>query len=265
MKGLYWVSAFLIVAWAGISDVRAEQVVFSEIMYHPPEGLPEYIEVYNHTATPFDIADWQLCDGVDYVFPAFSADAVGRTFLQPFERILLSPVDEATLRAAYGIPSAIRVYGPWTGNLKNGGERVSLKDKNGVMVCTVEYNDRGRWSPAADGTGHTLVLKNPDRKIDDWRNWRASARLDGTPGSEEPQSAETPVASPEVNLAVGVPYVTYGDVWKYNDKNVDLGTAWRAAAYDDSSWSARSRPVGIRERPLCRLRGFRPPLRIRSS
>jgi hypothetical protein len=236
MKGLCWVFTFLTVICMGISDVRAEQVVFSEIMYHPAGGMPEYIEVYNHTATPFDIAEWRLCDGVDYVFPAFSADAVSRTFLQPFERILLSSVDEATLRVAYGVPAAVRVYGPWTGNLKNGGERITLKDKNGVMVCTVKYNDRGRWSPAADGTGHTLVLKNPDRRIDDWRNWRASARVGGTPGSEEPQSAETPVASPEVNLAVGVPYVTYGDVWRYNDKNVDLGTAWRAAAYDDSSW-----------------------------
>ncbi|MGE5293325.1 MAG: lamin tail domain-containing protein, partial [Solirubrobacterales bacterium] len=128
MKGLYWVSALLVAAWVGISDVRAEQVVFSEIMYHPSEGLPEYIEVYNHTATPFDIADWRLTGGVDYAFPAFSAGAVDRTFFQPFERILLSSVDETTLRAAYSIPSTVRVYGPWTGSLKNGGERVSLKD-----------------------------------------------------------------------------------------------------------------------------------------
>ena len=141
-------------------------------MYHPPDTLPEYIEVYNNTATPFDIAEWRLCDGVDYVFPAFSLAAMDRTFLKPFERIVLSGVDEATLRAAYNLPPTVRVYGPWTGNLKNGGERITLRDKNGVTVCTVEYNDRGRWSPAADGAGHTLVLKNPDRKIDDWRNWR---------------------------------------------------------------------------------------------
>ncbi|MGE5294706.1 MAG: lamin tail domain-containing protein [Solirubrobacterales bacterium] len=146
-------------------------------------------------------------------------------------------MDEATLRAAYGIPSTVRVFGPWTGSLKNGGERVSLKDKNGVTVSTVSYDDRGHWSPAPDGTGHTLVLKNPVVKIDDWRNWRASARPGGTPGSEEAEAAETPVSSPEVNLSVGMPYVTYGDTWKYNDKNVDLGTAWRAPNYDDSSWS----------------------------
>lgn len=237
MNGRYWIFVLLAVLFAGISDVRAEQVVFSEIMYHPPGDLPEYIEVYNNTATPFDIADWRLSDGVDYVFPAFSVEAMDRTFLQPFERILLSPVDEATLRAAYSIPATVRIFGPWTGNLKNGGERIALSDKNGTPVCTVEYNDRGRWPVAADGAGHTLVLKNPDRKIDDWRNWRASARPGGTPGGEEPEAAETAVANPEVNLTVGIPYVEYGDVWKYNDKNVDLGTTWRAPAFDDSSWS----------------------------
>jgi len=236
MKGLYWISVFMAVLGVGISDVRSEQVVFSEIMYHPPGDLPEYLEVYNNTATPFDIADWRLCDGVEYTFPSFALDAVDRTFLKPFERILLCGVDEATLRAAYGLSPSVRVYGPWTGNLKNSGERITLKDKNGVPVCTVEYNDKGRWSPAPDGTGHTLVLKNPDRRIDDWRNWTVSSRLGGTPGTEEPRSAETPVASPEVNLITGIPYVNYGDVWKYNDKNVDLGTAWRTPAFDDSAW-----------------------------
>jgi hypothetical protein len=50
-------------------ETRAEQAVINGIMYHPPGTLPEYLEVYNHTATPFDM----FSDGVDYVFPAFSA------------------------------------------------------------------------------------------------------------------------------------------------------------------------------------------------
>ena len=59
MKGLCWIPAFLAVVLIGVSDVQAEQVVFSEIMYHPPGTLPEYIEVCNNTATPLDIADWR--------------------------------------------------------------------------------------------------------------------------------------------------------------------------------------------------------------
>ncbi|MEN6577522.1 MAG: lamin tail domain-containing protein, partial [Phycisphaerales bacterium] len=200
MKGLCRVCVVSVVFLMGVSEVRSEQVVFSEIMYHPAGTLPEYLEIYNDTATPFDIADWRLSDGVEYVFPSFSVEETDLTFLKPFERILLAGVDEATLRAAYNVPATTRVYGPWTGNLKNSGERVTLRDKNGVLVCTVEYNDRGRWSSAADGPGHSLVLTNPDRAIDNWRNWGVSLRPGGSPGSEEVRRAQTAVASPEVNL-----------------------------------------------------------------
>jgi hypothetical protein len=120
---------------------------------HPPGTLPEYIEVFNNTATPFDIAGWKLRDGVDYDFPAFAAGDPSASFLKPFERILLAPVDEATLRAAYNIAPTIRVFGAWTGNLDNAGERVTLKDKNGIVLCTVQYNDRGQWPRATDGAG----------------------------------------------------------------------------------------------------------------
>lgn len=231
-------------------NVHSEQVVISEIMYHPPGTLPEYIEVYNVTATPFDMAQWQLRDAVTYDFPAFSAGDPMRTFLKPFERILLAGTDAATLRAAYNIPASVRIFGPWTGALDNAGERITLNDKNGVILCTVAYNDRGKWPPSADGAGHTLVLKNPDRRIDDFHNWTASSKRLGSPGSEPPAAAETPVASPEVNLNAGLPFVNYGDNWRLNDKNIDLGTAWRAAAFDDSSWTNGPGLFGFETAPL---------------
>jgi hypothetical protein len=250
MKGLHWFAASLVACLVAVSAVHAEQVVFSEIMYHPPDPLPEYIEVYNNTATPLDIAEWRLCDGADYTFPAFSVEAADRTFLKPFERIVLSGVDEVTLRDAYNLAPTIRVFGPWSGTLSNGGERITLRDKNGTLVCSVQYNDRGHWSPAADGAGHSLVLKNPDRRIDDWHNWTVSSKPGGTPGSEEIREAETAITNPEVNLATGIPFVNYGDTWKYNDKNVDLGTAWRAPAYDDSAWPQGPGLFGFETAPL---------------
>ncbi len=237
MKFGWWSSICIFALAFSALEVRAEQVVFSEIMYHPAGLLPEYLEIYNHTATPLDIAQWQLRGGVDYEFPDYSASDSMLTFLKPYERILVCGVDAATLRTAYGIPATVRIFGPWTGNLNNAGERLTLKDKNGVTVCTVTFNDRGKWSPAADGAGHSLVLVNPDRRLDDWRNWTASQRRGGTPGTEAIAEPETPVANPEVNLSQGIPFVEYGDVWKFHDQNQNLGTAWRATGYDDSSWS----------------------------
>ena len=234
LKSTLWTAAAALVF--GLVSVRSETVVISEIMYHAPGNKPEYIEIYNNTLTPFDIADWRLRGGVEYDFPSFTASNPALTFLKPFERIVLTSADSATLRAVYNIPSTVRVYGPWQGHLSDGGERITLKDKNGVIVCTVEYNDRRHWSPAADGAGHSLVLKDPNRLVDDWRNWTVSQRPDGTPGTEPVAGAETAVASPEINLSQGIILVDYGQTWSYEDKNNDLGAAWREPAFDDSSW-----------------------------
>ncbi|MFP6906733.1 MAG: lamin tail domain-containing protein, partial [Verrucomicrobiota bacterium] len=168
-----------------LSITSATEVIISELMYNPAAGQPEYIELQNLTASPLDIARWECTDGVDYTFPDFSALNPEDTFLEPFERILLSPVDETTLRAAYpSIPPGTRIFGPYSGSLDDGGERVTVKDKNGVGVTTVSYDDTGRWPAGPDGTGHSLVVINSDRVVDDYRNWRTSYVQQGTPGAD---------------------------------------------------------------------------------
>ena len=169
------------------STTSAEQVVISEIMYNPSTEKPEFIEVQNLTVTPLDLANWRFSDGVSYEFPSFSSRSPQASFLGAFERILVTSVTPSALRAAYSIPGSVRIFGPWEGFLENDGERITLEDKNGVTLTTVSYNDRGKFSIAADGAGHSLVLKATNRVIDDWRQWRASTDPDGSPGSEDPR------------------------------------------------------------------------------
>ena len=230
-----FVSLFL----ALLHPAAAEQVVFSEIMYHPSGELPEFIEIQNLTSTPFDIAKWQLSGGVDFQVDDFNDSRPMATFMKAFERVVFSSVDPATFRAAYGLPDAIRVFGPWQGNLRDDGERVSLKDKNGVKLCSLRYNDRGSWPVSADGAGHSLVLVNDSLAIDDYRAWQASATVNGTPGNPEPGLAEEPYPNPSVDLSVGIPYIEYGDKWDYHDLNTNLGTSWRSSNYNysHSGWT----------------------------
>ena len=183
---------------------RAEQVVISEIMYHPAGSKPEFVEIWNISVTPRDMARWRFTDGLTYEFPDFVTSSPQASFLKPFERIVVSAVDEATTRAAYPtIPGGVRIFGPWTGALANSGTRLTLSDKNGVTVCSVHYKDDGRWPKAADGTGHSLVLKNENRFADDYRNWRASNAPDGTPGLPDPVAPGNPLRFSEVHFAAG--------------------------------------------------------------
>ena len=195
----YWLSAIL--ALGGLATGRAGTVVMSEIMYHPPAGLPEYVVLYNHTATPLDIADWRLTGGVSYSFAEFSTKSPESTFLKAFERIILSSAGERATREAYDLPPDIRVFGPWSGKLDNAGERITLEDKNGVVACSVKYRSKNHWSPAANGAGHSLVLKDPNRAVDNWRNWTISSHSRPKPGrAAEDAPVDSPLRLSEVHF-----------------------------------------------------------------
>ena len=210
-----------------LQTVRAEQVVFSEIMYQPPAGKPEFIEVWNITNTPLDTASWRFSDGIDFTFAGFNAASTQAHILKPMERIIVSAASEAATRAAYpSIPAAVRILGPWVAltSLDNGGERVTLKDKNGVIVTTVTYGDEGRWPVAADGTGHSLVLADENRAIDDWRVWRASTNNGGSPGLADPALPATGLALNEVHFRQADGHVDWIEI-----RNNSLTTAQSAA------------------------------------
>lgn len=173
----------LVIFLSFFPPAQAEQVVIREIMYHPPGTDPAWVEIENLTATPFDIAEWRF-DGKEaqFRFPAFSADQPLRAILKPFERIVLTSSSPDGFRKVHHVSDDIRVFGPWTGELKRNSDRLSLRDKNGVVLCSVRYRDGEEWPIAADGAGHSLVLQNIHEPIDDWRNWKVSTEPAGTPG-----------------------------------------------------------------------------------
>jgi hypothetical protein len=217
---------------------RAEQIVFAELMVHAPRGLPAWIEVWNQTATPFDIAKWRLTGSIDFAFPDFNATNASATFLRAFERIVISSASPEATRAAYtNLPANVRVFGPWAGHLLPAGDRLTLKDKNGVTVCTVRWSDRGAWSPAATGAGHTFVLRNSNQRVDDWRNWSVSAQPLGTPGFDAATAIEAPArAVAQTPQAPGARLLDFTDSWRYWAAAAPVDARWREANFNDAAW-----------------------------
>ncbi|MBI3878126.1 MAG: lamin tail domain-containing protein [Verrucomicrobia bacterium] len=215
----------------------------------------------NLTATPMDLVNWRLAGQVEYEFPNFAKTNALASFLKPFERVVISSADPAATRAAYKIPTTVRVLGPWIGRLGKTGGRITLKDKNGLVLSTVKYSDRGNWHAAANGTGHCLVLRNGDNKVDDWRNWTVSTRPNITPGTDPFATTEIPVANPElVSQQSGTVLVDYEDVWRFYASNRAVDPKWRETNYNDFGWAqgvgmfgfapqnAKIPPPGIRTR-----------------
>ena len=229
-----------------VSSARAEQVLLSKIMYHPPGEQPEYIEIYNNTATAMDIADWRLKGGIEFRFPAFNAADSQAAWMKPFERIVISMADARTTRAAYKIPANVRILGPWIGRLNKQGDRLKLIDKNGLTMSTVKYMDHAPWPAAANGGGHALVLKYPDRKVDDWRNWGVSTKPGGGPGTESGAVNETPVGNPELITQSGETVVVDYDANWAITTGVDMTpTKWKELTFPDRTWTRGPGLIGF--------------------
>ena len=141
-------------------------VVFNEIHYNPigqsEDG--EWIELFNQMGILTDLSGWRI-EGIGYTFPA-------RSFLNPGAYLVVAKT-----------PGPGQ-FGPFTGSLENGGERLRLINQGDRLMDELSYGDDGRWSEAADGSGVTLAKRNPYSANKPPENWTAAAQVDGTPGAE---------------------------------------------------------------------------------
>ena len=189
--------------WSALLEIKLTvgppqaTVVISEINYNPrgSQGgtAAEFVEFYNYGTLPVDMTSWSM-DGIDFIFPA-------STILQPGQRIVLaSNNNPVTFAAQY---PGVTPLGYFSGTLDNGGERLSLLDARGTVVCSVEYNDHSPWPAGADNGGYSLELTNPAGDLQSATNWHASAALKGTPGTANSAPVASPVIISEFFAAAG--------------------------------------------------------------
>jgi len=192
-------AALLSLAMGPAAD--ASIVVINEIMYHPSDsqGDIEYLELYNDTPLAIDLGGWYFSAGIKYTFP-------DGTWIPSHGYIVLAS-SPTLVQAAY--PSAT-VMGPYSGRLSNAGERVELRNANGGLIDYVSYNDRDPWPVAADGTGHSLSLIDPDLLNNEAESWTWSSTIGGTPGAENFPSPP-PASSVVINEVC--PNPATGDSW----------------------------------------------------
>ena len=170
---------------------QAEDVIITEIMYHPSSQKEEeeYIELYNRGATPVSLGGWKITAGVDFTFP-------NRT-LGSHEYLVVA-ANVTSFTAKY--PTVTNVVGGWVGRLRDKGEEIELRNALGSVVNRVRYADEGDWSfreqgpldhghrgwvwnDAHDGGGKSLELIHLALPNEYGQNWAASQTDQGTPGT----------------------------------------------------------------------------------
>lgn len=143
------------IAAAGQAEAGQFDILINEIMYNPPAANTggEFVEIYNRGSTAVDVSNWQLEDSTQVMFtlpPASTIPAGGCLVLY----------DDVAAVAFYGLNPAFS-FGPYTGGLDGGGERIALKNAGGVVIDEVTYDDNWPWPSEPDGTGPSLELLNP--------------------------------------------------------------------------------------------------------
>ena len=149
----------------------------TEIHYHPADEGDvagddlEFIEIKNTGSSTLDLTGVGFNDGIEYEFPS-------GTTLEAGKFIVLAAI-APRFAAQYGF----QPFDVFNGKLNNAGEKVVLADlKSGGVIDAVTYADGGEWPAIADGGGHSLV---PVSLSDRSKGWRASFRVDGSPGKDD--------------------------------------------------------------------------------
>jgi hypothetical protein len=185
-SGTAW-SAPGIAAYVTGTAATSQSLVITEFSYHPANPTAselasdatlsdddfEYIELRNVSSSTLDLTGVSFTEGVRFDFPVGMTVAPGAYFV----------VVENAAAFALRYGSSAVVAGQYTGNLNNSADTIVLRAADGSEIIRFQYRDS--WTPAADGTGYALTLRNPDAAPANYgsaSSWGLSASANGSPG-----------------------------------------------------------------------------------
>ncbi len=183
-------------SYPGAPTAHQQALRITEIQYHPAPlsaaesaALPglgredfEYLEITNFGDVPLALGGATFTAGITFTFPELT--------LAPGQRIVLAK-DPAAFAVRYPEVTAV-ILGPYDGQLDNSGERLQIIDPVGEVILDFTYKDT--WYPATDGSGRSLVLRDPETPYNEFGNagaWSISGAPLGSPGEADEVFAQT--------------------------------------------------------------------------
>jgi predicted extracellular nuclease len=181
---------------AGSSSFAATTgVVISEWMYQG--GVGEFVEFTNLGPAAVDFSGWSYDDD-SRLAGTFPLSAFG--IVAPGESVIITETNATTFRADWGLPTTVKVIGPYTNNLGNGDE-INLYDSAQQLVDRLTYGSNPRTQNVS---GHaTSAAALGANSVSQWvlssvgdieGSWASASGSIGSPGKT---SFASPVPEPE--------------------------------------------------------------------
>ena len=205
------------------APIYPKDIIINEFMADPAPivGLPEaeYIELYNRSTNPIDLADWSLSDGV-------SIDKFPTTIIQPDAYWIV--VSSSVAQQFYGLGNVIGLSN--FPSLNNSGDKILLFDPAGLKVDSLTYNLKWYNDSDKQHGGWSLELLNSDTLRYDSANWLASiGSSGGTPGKKNSQSGNFFDHSPPILVSISA--INQNQLQLLFNETIDLLSAQTASNY----------------------------------
>jgi hypothetical protein len=153
--------------------IYGEELVITEIMYHPQNGYPEFVEIFNTGVNTVVLDGFVFTKGIDFTFHPGSS-------IYPKTGLVLTN-DTSLFKNVYGFSA----FGQFNKRLSNSGETLILKNRFAQTVDSISYSDTIPWPKGADGDGYSLELADLKLNNSIGSNWKISDIKNGTPFNRE--------------------------------------------------------------------------------
>lgn len=142
----------------------AAAVVINEMHVNPANEtqLIEFIELHNPGAEAVDVSGWFFTDGVAYTFPEGTSLAAGGYVV-----VGENPTE-------FSEKFSLSALGPWVGKLRNEGERVELRTRDGQLIDEVNYQLGFPWPTVGDAPDVSMQLIRTDVDNNLGGAWRSA-------------------------------------------------------------------------------------------
>lgn len=181
-----------------------EDLVINEIMYHSDDSLTEFVEIYNNSSKPIDLAKLWLA-----IYASGSDELQTRKVLSAIPRIIFPEDYLAICRDCRKLTERYIFPFPWS--CLEMPEMPALNDGGGTMAILttgMEFIDVASWADEMqfpllhNPKGVSLERIHPSAPSDDPSNWHSASSLAGyaTPGRKNSQYIEPEESGGKVHV-----------------------------------------------------------------
>ncbi len=181
-------------------QIATGDIVINEVMYDPPTGSSEWIEIYNRSNKVLDLQNMIAGHEPEDLSDHETISPAPWILMPGNYAVLTSNISNVT--NAYPQSRTERFLQMTLPSLSNDGTTISILDSALNIIDRFDYDPDMHFELISSPKGYSLERIDPERPTNDATNWQTAADVAGraTPGYQNSQYAPTAIATGELSI-----------------------------------------------------------------